>query len=189
MALRNSPDRWGVMAQAIHWLVFILIVSAWFAVENAHELPKGDPGRDPWMALHKAFGASVFFLVWLRLGWRLFDPRPAEPASMSRWQVAGARVGHALLYALLFAVPLSGWLFDSATALRPLIWWGLVPMPSLTGGAAPGLKDIAKEAHEWLFWTLVLVAAGHAAAALVHHFVNRDEVLRRMLPQRRSRIG
>ena len=62
-------------------------------------------------------------------------------------------------------------------------------MPSLTGGAAPGLKDIAKEAHEWLFWTLVLVAAGHAAAALVHHFVNRDEVLRRMLPQRRSRIG
>jgi cytochrome b561 len=188
MPLKSDATRWGTLAKAFHWtIVALLLVQGTLGLVMV-ELPK-KPSVIAWFTLHKSLGLTILLLAVLRLGWRLFDPRPAEPASMSRWQVAGARVGHALLYALLFAVPLSGWLFDSATALRPLIWWGLVPMPSLTGGAAPGLKDIAKEAHEWLFWTLVLVAAGHAAAALVHHFVNRDEVLRRMLPQRRSRIG
>ncbi|TCO37239.1 cytochrome b [Dokdonella fugitiva] len=188
MPLKSDATRWGTLAKAFHWtIVALLLVQGTLGLVMV-ELPK-KPSVIAWFTLHKSLGLTILLLAVLRLGWRLFDPRPAEPASMSRWQVAGARVGHALLYALLFAVPLSGWLFDSATALRPLIWWGLVPMPSLTGGAAPGLKDIAKEAHEWLFWTLVLVAAGHAAAALVHQFVNRDEVLRRMLPQRRSRIG
>jgi cytochrome b561 len=101
---------------------------------------------------------------------------------MPRWQAVAARLGHLLLYGLLFAVPLSGWLFDSASSLRPLLWWGVIDMPSLTGGPDKALKAVAEEAHEWLFWLLVLVAAGHAGAALVHHFVSRDEVLRRMLP-------
>lgn len=188
MPLKSDATRWGTLAKAFHWtIVALLLVQGTLGLVMV-ELPK-KPSVITWFTLHKSLGLTILLLAVLRLGWRLFDPRPQEPASMPPWQATGARVGHALLYALLFAVPLSGWLFDSATALRPLIWWGVVPMPSLTGGAAPDLKDIAQEAHEWLFWTLVLVAAGHAAAALVHHFVNRDEVLRRMLPQRRSRVG
>jgi cytochrome b561 len=82
----------------------------------------------------------------------------------------------------LFAVPLSGWLFDSASSLRPLYWWGLISLPSLTGGANPALKEVTRNLHEWLFWLLVFVALGHAAMAVIHQFVNRDGTLARMLP-------
>jgi cytochrome b561 len=108
---------------------------------------------------------------------------------MPRWQAIGARGGHALLYLLLFAVPLSGWLFDSASSLRPLFWWGVLKMPNLTGGPDKALAHAFASWHEWLFWTLVVVAAGHATIALVHHFIVRDEVLRRMLPTWRGRTS
>ena len=91
-----------------------------------------------------------------------------------------------MLYALIFLVPLSGWWFDSVTALRPLYWFGLIQIPPLGGPdpSLPDLKTIARDRHELLFWTLMIVAAGHAAVALFHHFHDRDEVLRRMLPAR-----
>jgi cytochrome b561 len=151
------------------------------------DLPKR-PSVITLYTFHKSIGLTIFALAVLRLAWRAFDPRPQEPAGMPRWQVMGAHVGHALLYVLLFAVPLSGWLFDSASSLRPLYWFGLFQVPSLTGGPDPGLKDLAKEAHQFLFWVLVAIAAGHAAMALIHQFVNRDEVLRRMWPGRRRSI-
>jgi cytochrome b561 len=79
---------------------------------------------------------------------------------------------------------LSGWLFDSASSLRPLYWFNLIPIPSLTGGKNDAIKEFAESAHFWLFWLLIATAAGHAAMALVHHFVTRDPTLRRMLPGR-----
>ena len=185
MRLKSDAMRWGSLAKLFHWTIVLLLLAQGTLGLVMVDLPK-KPGVIPYFTFHKSLGLTILLLAVLRLGWRLFDRRPEEPASMPKSQVLVARFGHALLYGLLFAVPLSGWLFDSATALRPLYWWGLVQVPSLTGGTEPGLKDIAKEAHEWLFWTLVLVAAGRAAAALVHHFVNRDDVLRRMLPGRRS---
>ena len=191
MRLKSDATHWGSLAKAFHWTIVLLLLAqgtlGLVMVNLAKPVPK--PFVIPYFTVHKSLGLTILLLAVLRLGWRLFDRRPEEPASTPHGQVIVARIGHALLYGLLFAVPLSGWLFDSATALRPLYWWGLVQVPSLTGGADPGLKDIAKEAHEWLFWTLMLVAAGHAAAALVHHFFNRDDVLRRMLPRRRDSIA
>jgi len=185
MRLKSDATRWGSLAKTFHWTIVLLLLAQGALGLVMVELPKR-PGVIPYFTFHKSLGLTILLLALLRLGWRLFDRRPEDPASMPKSQVLVARFGHALLYGLLFAVPLSGWLFDSATALRPLYWWGLVQVPNLTGGADPALKDLAKEAHEWLFWALVLVAAGHAAAALVHHFVNRDDVLRRMLPGRRA---
>jgi cytochrome b561 len=149
------------------------------------ELPKR-PGTIPVFTFHKSLGLTIFAFAILRLLWRAFDPHPAYPATMPRWQVVGARAGHALLYTLIFAVPLSGWLFDSATALRPLYWFGLIHVPSLTGGRDDAIKEFAEAAHETLFWILATVAAGHAAIALWHHFHDRDDILRRMLPGRRG---
>ncbi len=185
MALRSGAAQWGSLARFFHWTVVVLILVQGTIGLIMVELPKR-PNVIPVFSFHKSLGLTILLLALLRLAWRVFDPRPDEPATIPHWQAIGARVGHALLYVLLFAVPLSGWFFDSASGLRPLYWWGLVKMPSLTGGAAPDLKDIGKEAHEWLFWLLVLVAAGHAAMALVHHFVHRNDVLRRMLPGRHT---
>ena len=183
MALRSDATHWGSLAKAFHWTIVVLILVQATVGLVMVELPKR-PDVIPVFTFHKSLGLTILLLAVLRLGWRVFDTRPREPATMPHWQVAGARAGHALLYALLFAVPLSGWLFDSASSLRPLVWWGLVHVPSLTGGPDKAIKAFAEAAHEWLFWTLAAVAAGHAAFALVHHFVDRDQVLRRMLPGR-----
>lgn len=185
MALKSDATHWGSLAKFFHWTVVLLILVQGTIGLIMVQLPK-KPNVIPLFTFHKSLGLTILAFALLRLLWRAFDRRPNEPATMPRLQVIGARIGHALLYTLLFAVPLSGWLFDSAASLRPLFWWGLVQIPSLTGGKDDAIKAFAEVAHEWLFWLLILIAAGHAAAALVHHFFNRDDVLRRMLPGRRT---
>ena len=183
MPARSDAACWGSVAKFFHWMtVLAILVQATIGLVMV-ELPKR-PGTIPVYTFHKSLGLTIFAFAILRLLWRAFDPHPAYPATMPRWQVTGARLGHVLLYTLLFAVPLSGWLFDSATALRPLYWFGLFQVPSLTGGPNPDLKEFTEALHFWLFWTLAAVAAGHATIALIHHFHDRDEVLRRMLPGR-----
>lgn len=183
MAIRSDAAHWGSLAKFFHWTVVLLILAQAILGLVMVELPRR-PNVIAVYSVHKSLGLTILALAVLRLAWRLFDRRPDEPATMPRWQALAARCGHALLYVLLFAVPLSGWAFDSASSLRPLFWWGLLRMPSLTGGPRPDLKETAEDAHEMLFWLLVFVAAGHAAAALWHHFHDRDGVLRRMLPGR-----
>jgi cytochrome b561 len=148
-------------------------------------LPKR-PNIIPVFSLHKSLGLTILTLAVLRLAWRAFDPRPAEPADIPHRQAQLARCGHALLYALLFAVPLSGWWFDSLSGLRPLYYFGLFEVPHLV---APdkGLADFASATHETLFWLLIAVAAGHAAIALVHQFSHRNNILGRMWPDRLQR--
>lgn len=187
MAVRSDASRWGSFAKFFHWTtVLLILVQATIGLVMV-ELPKR-PSTIPVYTFHKSLGLTIFAFALLRLLWRAFDPHPTYPSTIPHWQVIAARSGHALLYALIFAVPLSGWFFDSATALRPLYWFGLFHVPSLTGGRDDAIKDFAQALHHWLFWLLATVAAGHASFALVHHFHDRDEILRRMLPGRRRAI-
>ena len=185
MPARSDSARWGSVAKFFHWAtVLAILVQATIGLVMIN-LPKR-PGTIPVYSFHKSLGLTIFAFAALRLLWRAFDPHPQYPATMPRWQMVGARAGHALLYTLIFAVPLSGWLFDSATALRPLFWFGLFQVPSLTGGRDEAIKEFAEAAHFWLFWTLAAVAAGHASIALYHHLHDRDEILQRMLPGRKA---
>lgn len=178
--LKSDIERWGSLAKFFHWTIVLLIIVQGTIGLVMVDLPKS-PRVIPVFSFHKSLGLTILALALLRLGWRAIDPRPAEPAGMPRWQAGAARIGHALLYVLLFAVPLSGWWFDSVSALRPLYWFGLFEVPHLTG-PDKALKDLAATLHESLFWLLTVVAAGHAAAALFHQFVTRDNVLGRMWP-------
>jgi cytochrome b561 len=187
--LRSGSNHWGSVAKFFHWTVVLLILVQGTIGLVMVELPK-TPSVIPVFSLHKSLGLTILTLAVLRLTWRAFDPRPAEPADVPHLQVLLARWGHALLYALLFAVPLTGWWFDSVSGLRPLYFFGLFEVPHLT---APdkALKDFASETHETLFWLLIVVAAGHAAIALVHQFARRNNILGRMWPhwlQRKSVI-
>ncbi len=179
MTLKSDATRWGGLARFFHWMTVILILVQGAIGLVMVELPKR-PNVIPVFNFHKSLGLTILAFAVLRLAWRAFDRRPEQPPSMPRWQVHGATLGHVLLYALIFAMPLSGWLFDSASALRPLHWFGLFRVPSLTGGANHDLAELAKETHHWLFFTLVVVAAGHAAVALWHQFITRDGILERM---------
>jgi len=187
--LRSGSNHWGSVAKFFHWTVVLLILVQGTIGLVMVELPK-TPSVIPVFSLHKSLGLTILTLAVLRLTWRAFDPRPAEPADVPHLQVLLARWGHALLYALLFAVPLTGWWFDSLSGLRPLYFFGLFEVPHLV---APdkSLKDFASETHETLFWLLIAVATGHAAIAMVHQFARRNNILGRMWPhwlQRKSVI-
>lgn len=183
MPLRNDAHRWGTIPQLLHWLIVLLILVQGTIGLIMVQLPK-TPSVFGIFNLHKSIGLTILALVVLRFAWRLFDGRPPH-LPMPRWQRRTVTVTHGALYVLLFAVPLSGWLFDSSTGLRPLYWWGWLHIPSLTGGPLPHLRDAFATLHATLFWTLIAVTVLHAAAALRHHVVDRDDTLRRMLPRTR----
>lgn len=180
MALRNSPDRYGSVAQALHWIVVALLIVQFTLGKIAEQLPVG-PDKLGTLARHKSVGITILSLATLRLAWRLFNPPPPLPA-MPHWQVSAARFSHAALYALLFAMPLTGWLMSSASNY-PVSWFGLVQLPDLIS-PDPGLKSLLREVHGSLSTLLAVLAGVHVAAALKHQFRDRDGLLYRMLPWR-----
>jgi len=141
---------------------------------------RNSPDKVAVYALHKSVGLTLLALVALRLLWRLYAGSPLAVAGMPRWQARTAALTHALLYGLLFALPLTGWLLNSAAGF-PLQWFGLFNLPDIAG-TDHDLHELAEDAHGLLFWTLVVVALVHAAAAFHHHLFLRDATLARMLP-------
>jgi cytochrome b561 len=183
MTLKNTADRWGSISQLLHWLIVLLIFALGAVGLIMVELPKSP--KYFWVYdLHKSFGLTALALAVLRLGWRFYAGAPAPVAGTPHWQERIASVTHWLLYALVFAVPFSGWLFDSLSGLRPLRWFGLFRVPKLMAPDQP-MSELARDSHEWLFWMLIALVAMHAGAALYHHLVQRDATLARMLPARR----
>lgn len=180
MGLRNTPERYGSVAQALHWVVVLLLIGQVAVGKIAHEMPDGFD-KLVLLARHKSVGITILGLAVLRLAWRLVD-RPPAPPPMPRWQLLAARASHAALYVLLFAMPLSGWLMSSASNY-PVSWFGFAQLPDLV---APDrdLKHLLEEVHESLANALIAIALLHVAAALKHHFVDRDGLLWRMLPWR-----
>ena len=180
MSARNTADGWGWVAKALHWLIFFLMVAAWFAVESHEDFPKGSAERAQWMLLHKSFGVSVFFLVWLRLYWRFSGPVP-KPEPGPRWQLQMASLMHWALYALMILMPLSA-LMAAQFSDRPAPFFGLFEIPVVFAANKPA-AGLLMELHKEILWPLLLVqVAGHAGAAFWHHFFIKDRTLRRILP-------
>ncbi|MFZ5757210.1 MAG: cytochrome b [Pseudomonadota bacterium] len=178
MLLKNTDRRWGAIAQLFHWLMFLLILGAWFAVESHEDFPKGSEERAQWMMIHKALGTTVFFLVWFRLSARIGQATPAAIGAASQQFIA--RFVHVGLYAVMIAMPMTG-LLASQYFGRPVSWFGLFEIPVFLGEH----KDLGKqlmEIHEGLWSALVALVLLHAGGALYHHIVQRDDVLKRMLP-------
>lgn len=179
MPLGNDSERWGWLSIGLHWLTFVLVLGL-AAVGLAMDELANSPLKISVYAMHKSFGLTVLGLTVLRLLWRLVAGAPAPVPGMPRWQAWAANGVHGLLYALLLAMPLSGWLYNSAAGF-PLRWFGLFALPRLHG-YSPDIKQFAGEAHETLFYLLAALLVLHAAAALKHHYLDRDATLRRMLP-------
>jgi cytochrome b561 len=174
----NTATRWGLVSQAFHWLMFLLILGAWFAVESHEDFPKGSDERAAWMTLHKALGVSVFFLVWLRIGARFAQVTPAAVGSAMQQKVAALTAFG--LYALMIFMPATG-LLASQLFGRAVDWFGVLQIPVFMAEN----KELGKavmEAHENAFGALLALLALHVGGALYHHFVVKDDVLKRMLP-------
>lgn len=174
--IRNSALSWGRLSILLHWLTALLILGLATVGLIMTELPTS-PMKMQIYALHKSFGLTVLGLTVIRLAWRLFSGVPeAMPASKA--QLFVAKTVHALMYALLFAIPLSGWLYNSASGF-PLRWFG-IPLPKLFTGFNPTIKELALFLHKNLFYALALLLLLHAGAALWHHYIKRDNLLNRM---------
>ena len=178
--LRNH-ERWGPVSQALHWAIALLVVVMAIIGLTLDELPRSPEWF--WVYdLHKSIGLLVLVLVVVRLGWRLYAGAPPPVPGLPRVQRIAAGATHGLLYALVLAMPLSGWLYDSASGLRPLEWFGQFAVPKLVGPDEDLAGDL-HDLHEGLFTVLVVVVLAHVAAALWHHLFRGDATLARMLPR------
>jgi cytochrome b561 len=180
MPARNTSVRYGSVAQFLHWGILTLLVIQVTLGTIAHELPVGFE-RLVMMSRHKSLGITILAIAVLRLIWR-FSDRPPPPLPMPRWQRVAANLNHWALYVLLFALPLTGWLTSSA-ANRPVSWWGLLQLPDFIAPDS-GLKEAFEETHEFLVDVLYVLVAAHVVAVLKHQCIDRDGIIRRMLPGR-----
>ena len=165
------------VAKGLHWLMAALIIGLLVLGIYMHELPLS-PEKLQLYSWHKWAGVTVFLLLWLRLLWRLSHRPPALPASMSTRMQWTAHAGHAVLYALMVLIPLSGWLMSSAKGFQT-VWFGVLPIPDLIG-KDKALGELLAQAHKLLNFLLMFTLSGHVGAALWHHFVLKDDTLRRM---------
>jgi cytochrome b561 len=165
-------------AIALHWLTVALIATGFTLGKWMVGLPLA-PQTLRVYAYHKWIGITVFLVTIARLGWRFAHPvRP--PAGLPAWQRHAAVASHVSLYVLMLAVPLSGWLFSSASGVQ-VVYLGLVALPNLVP-KDEALAATLKFVHFALNFTLLALVLVHAGAALRHYFVERDRVLQRMLP-------
>jgi cytochrome b561 len=170
--------RYSGVAIALHWLVALLIFGS-FALGLYMVDLKLSPTKLKLYSWHKWLGVTIWLLVVVRLGWRLFRrPPPAPP--MPAWQRHAAAATHVLLYVLVLVIPITGWLFSSASGF-PVVYFGVLQLPDLVG-KDKGLADLFQSVHAALNYVLMAIVTVHILAALKHHLIDRDTVLHRMLP-------
>lgn len=175
----SRPVRYHPLSMGLHWLMAVLILTALGVGLSLDDMALS-PLKMKLINWHKWMGVSVLILVAVRLAWRHIARPPALPDSMAGWQRRLAELTHGLLYALMVAIPLSGWAMSSAKGF-PVVYLGLFPLPDLVQ-PDEALGDTLKALHTWLNYGLIALLAGHIGAALKHHLIDRDDILTRMLP-------
>lgn len=172
----DRADRYNRTARALHWIIAALVIGN-IAGGLLHDALEDVVNLMP---LHKAAGMTVLALTLVRIGWRLTWTAPPHPHAMSGLEVLAAKATHLLFYALMLAMPVTGWIMASA-GKYPLTWFGLFDLPKLPVTREDPLYAIGHEGHELLGWLFLALAVLHIAAALRHHLLLKDNVLRRML--------
>jgi len=194
MPVANTALRYGTVALTLHWLIAAAVIANIAIGLYMSDLPRSDPSKFELIALHKSIGLTVLLLSVIRVVWRLVNPVPPPPPGLAPWLKFAGRAMHVLLYFLIVAIPLAGWLMVSVGSMgHPTPVFGLFGWPSF-----PILADMPRSAghpyheffettHVWLAWSAIVLIPLHVGAALYHQFVLRDRLLARMMPGMRSR--
>lgn len=179
----QRPMQYTGTAKVLHWLMALLIVGLFALGQYMSDLSMS-PRKLQLYSWHKWIGVTAFLLLLARMGWRLTHQPPALPTQMPPLLRFASHISHGALYLLMLAIPLSGWLMSSAKGYQT-VWFGVLPIPDLLDKDKQ-LGDALAEVHGALNSVLALVVLIHVAAALKHHFIDRDDVLRRILPARKQ---
>lgn len=175
-----SNEAYTATAISLHWLIAALMVSGFTLGWVMTSIPGFTPAKLRYVSWHKWIGVTVFALATLRILWRATHRAPSLPPGMPAWQRAVAHLVHVLLYVLMVAIPITGYLFSSAANV-PVVYLGIVPLPRLIA-PDPTLKIIFKTAHLILNWGLAALVLAHVGAALKHQWIDGDGLLARMIP-------
>lgn len=179
MSIRNTYERWGSVSQLLHWLIVALIALQVALGLTGLVLPLGVE-KLAVFARHKSIGITILGLATLRLLWRWANPTPPLPSNLKPYERFLAHFTHGALYVLLFAMPLTGWIMSSARGF-PVSWFNLYQLPDLAPKSKT-LYDAMVTTHAALAIALGVIVTLHIAGAVKHHFVLKDNTLRRMLP-------
>lgn len=179
MSFKNTQARYGIMAISLHWVMAFLIIGLLAIGLYMVGLPIGAQKLKLYR-WHKEFGICVLMLVAFRFGWRLVNVSPELPSHLATWQKWAAHLVHYSMYVFMIANPITGWLLSSAAGL-PVSFFGLFVLPDLVS-PSESLRHLLSLTHKWLNYALIATICAHTGAALQHHFIYKDNILRRMLP-------
>ncbi len=179
MPARNTPDSFGWISRAIHWIMAVLIIA--MLALGTYIADMQPSLANLWLfGLHKSIGVSLLVLVILRLGWHRLSPPPASLKSdVPHWQTRASGIVHGLIYALLIVVPLTGWIASSATGIDSVLF-NRFTLPAIAPVSEAWEKTFFA-AHGLATNLLIACIAIHTVGALQHHYIHRDATLRRML--------
>jgi cytochrome b561 len=181
MTQLSTAVRYNGFSKMLHWLIALLAFSQ-LAMGKFFEVEADESGS--LFGWHTALGLLVLALMVARLVWRLTHTVPPLPRNTPGWQQVAAKATHIAFYVLLIALPITGWLMTSVEgdAVSFFGWFTVPALPVPGGEASEASEDLIEEAHELLGNVLLVLAGIHVLAGLKHHYMDRDEVLRRMMP-------
>jgi cytochrome b561 len=177
--LKNSSTRYGALSKSLHWSVALLIIGlvwlGWYMVDLTYY----DRWYNDSLSTHKALGMLVLILAVAKVGWTLYSRPPELVASLRGWERAAARVTHFTLYFMMLAIPLTGYAISTSKGDAVSVFgWFQIPAVFPVG---EGLRDLAIELHFYFAYVTAALVVLHASAALKHHFVDKDDTLKKML--------
>lgn len=177
MQIHNTANKFGIVSKTLHWLVAILIIGAWIVGDYMVDLPDKDPVKFKLFDLHKSVGMVVLMLVIIRLSWRLYDGVPKSLGNSRIIQIA-ANMVHFLLYVFMFIQPLSGWAMSSAAGYNTTLF-GWFVFPGIVS-KDPNMVETYVAIHNTSAMILLVLFVLHVVGAITHHFIFKDNTLRRM---------
>lgn len=178
MKWKNSQTEWGMISRMLHWTMALAILAMCLIGITMINLPTS-PLKIDLFRFHKSLGLLLLLLAIIRLFWRVLEPAPQLPDDLSAKEKFLARAGQTMIYVLLILIPVSGWVIHSAANLTEQ-WFGLFVIPSITNPNIE-IEAYAKTAHLALIVILGLAVSAHVAAALRHHYINKNNILNNML--------
>lgn len=179
LTIKNTENHYGWGAIILHWVIALLIIGLLILGLYMVGLPISLQKLKLY-GWHKELGVLALMLAAIRLFWRFINITPILPATLPYIQKLAAHAVHWAFYIFMFAMPITGWLISSAAGL-PVSFYGLFTLPDLISPSEP-LRLFFTECHKWLGYGLIATICLHTGAALQHHFIHKDDILRRMLP-------
>lgn len=178
MSLQNSAEKFGSLTKLLHWSIAALFITQFFLAYRREFIPENSPQNFQYLLLHESCGVTIFILALVMIVWHFVGTRPIMPMNMSKLEILGAKTTHFLLYLCMLAMPLSGYLMSCLGGYDVLLFGWKLPNPFVKNES---LAHLFEETHEVISFVIMTVVSIHVLAALYHHFIRKDNVLKRML--------